>query len=528
MSSISKNKILLNRSEAALKKHLSLQEVSGILRELEILIAVNPEHVRALTIYARYQLKNLRPDLAGEASSRIINFDINNIEAQSILLKCYALIGDNKRAYQSAKTLKLSKVKDIETLELMGSTMVFNEEYRLALDVFKKLAAIQPTISSHLTNLGAVLHYCNEVKAAESFLLKACKINPLDYRSYWLLSQLRTVSQESNHINLIEKQLAKPIPENEGTIFLHFALAKELEDLKIYDESFNNLKKANDGKLKYLSQNSALDFQEFSIIRSQYMEIKEKSISGFESNEPIFIVGMPRSGTTLVQQVLGAHPDIYIAGELNDFFRAMCLQSGSNGRRLPIKEVAKKISQFNFNSLGRSYLELTRPRTGKTTFFIDKMPSNFLHLGAIHKALPNAKFIHITRHPIDVCLSNFKTLFGAGMYPHSYNMETIATYFCHYQKLMHFWQECFGESIVTISYESLVNNPSQQFESIFTHCGVIWKNEYLSYYKSNTPVGTASAAQVRGPIYHSSIEKWRHFEPFIGIMISKLKSLGAL
>jgi tetratricopeptide (TPR) repeat protein len=528
MSSSNSNSRFLNKIETALNINLSRDTINKILGDLERVIHEHPKNIKALVIYSRYQLKNMRPDIAGEASFRVLTMDSNNIPAKSMLLRCYMMIGDSQKAFESALALKLNKINDIETLEVMGDAFVFNEEYSLAKEVFRKLAAIQPNNVEYLTNFGSMLHYCNDAVSAEAVLKKSCRLDPSACRAHWFLSQLATVIPEKNHIALLESSLVNSNDNSHNQIYLNFSLAKEKEDIEDYDGAFNHLKSANEAKFKTTNYDNDEDKKVFSLIRSEYEKLHNINTAGYASSEPIFIVGMPRTGTTLVEQVMGTEENVFLAGELQAFYRAMCQQIGTPGQKFSLLEVMEKAVDFNFKDLGESYINLTRPRTGKTSHFVDKMPANFLHLGMIHKALPNAKFVHLIRDPIDTCLSNFKTLFGAEIYPYSYDLNALANYFHQYQELMAFWKQSFGKSIITIKYEDLVKNPQMHFKSIFEHCGLKWENKYLHYQKLNTFVGTASAAQVRKPIYTTSVQKWRKFEAHLTPLIKSLDSLGVI
>ena len=528
MSSRAKTAYFLKRIEAVKKKPIDARSLQMVINDLENFIAQNPGHLRALNLYAYFQLRNSRPDLAGEACSRILTLDKKNVPAMSQLLHCYVMIGDMQKALQCALNLKSSKVSDTKTLEMMGDTFVFNEEYFAAKEVFKKLTAIHSGNSNYQTKFGSMLHYCNDVSAARLVLTKACGLSPLSGQAHWLLSHLDTVTDEKNHLPLLQSALESNSLSTDAKIYLHFALAKEKEDLGRFNAAFSHLKIANALKFDTISHQAEEDTHLFTTIKNQYLQLSEKMGNGCYSREPIFIVGMPRTGTTLVEQVLGGEENVFLAGELQAFYKAMCQQIGAPGQKFPMLDVVKHTQKFHFKNLGQAYIDLTRPRTGSTRHFIDKMPMNFLHLGTIHKALPNAKFIHLIRDPIDTCLSNFKTLFGAGMYPHSYNLQALATHFYEYKKLMEFWNEQFGAAIINIHYEDIVAQPESQFRLIFEHCDFLWDNQYLQSHLQNKAVGTASAAQVRQPIYSTSVQKWRKFESHLDPLIETLKDLSVI
>ena len=516
------NRASYKRLEKALTASLTPIELENPIRMMEKALETDARNIKLLTLYAKYQLRNRRPDMAGEACQRVLQQQPCNQSALSVLLHCYNMIGDSQRAYQTTQNLILADISEPATLGIFAATLVFSEDYVGATAVYKRLTVLYPLLAEHHTNLGAMFHYRHCVEEAEQALLKAIEIDKKQYRAYWLLSQLRAASMRNNHVALFLKQLIQPRLSEEGRILLNFSLAKEREDQKQYTLAFDNLNTANKLKFDTLNYHDDDSRQFFHAIRLSHQQSMLKVTNGYDSDQPIFIVGMPRTGTTLVEQVIAANPQVYAAGELQDFFRAMCRQAGGRGGRLPGKQVVAQIAEFNFEKLGRDYIDLTRPRTSQARYFIDKLPENFLYLGAIHKALPNARIIHMTRDPMDTCLSNYKTLFSMGMYPHSYSLDALVEYYHYYSELMAYWNQSFGEAIVNVRYEDVVSQPNVEFARIFSHCRLEWDPTYLDYRKTSAAVGTASAAQVRQPIYTSSVGKWRCYQSQLQYFAEKL------
>ncbi len=522
MTQSSLNRAAYKRLQKALTSNLSPVEIKCSIELIEKTLNTDSRNVKLLTLFAQYQLRNRRPDIAGEACQRALQQQPCDQSALALLLHCYNMVGDSQKAYQTTQNIIVDDLRDSSTLEVLAATLVFAEDYVAATAVYKRLTTLYPRLAEHHTNLGAMLHYCHCVEDAEEVLLRAIKIDKKQYRAYWLLSQLRVTGAHNNHITLFTRQLLQTNVTSEGRVLLNFALAKEREDQHQYDLAFEHLKAANQLKFDTLNYRDEDNSQVFRAIRFGHQQVMSRVADGYHSHQPIFIVGMPRTGTTLVEQVIAADAKVYAAGELQDFFRAMCRQAGGRGGRLPIKQVVEKIVEFDFEKLGRDYIDLTKPRTSQSCYFIDKLPENFLYLGAINKALPNARIIHMTRDPMDTCLSNYKTLFSMGMYPHSYSLEAIVEYYRYYAELMAYWNESFGDAIVNVRYEKIVSQPNEEFTRIFNHCRLEWDSKYLDYHKAGAAVGTASAAQVRQPIYSSSVEKWRHYEPHLKDFAEKL------
>jgi hypothetical protein len=233
---------------------------------------------------------------------------------------------------------------------------------------------------------------------------------------------------------------------------------------------------------------------------------------GLSSPEPIFIVGLPRSGTTLVERILGSHSSVTAAGELNDFPQALveAVSRSANTRSIPRQELVARSARIDFAALGRDYLERTRPATGRTPRFTDKMPLNYLYCGIIRRALPNARIVHLTRHPLATCYAIYKTLFKDG-YPFSYDLEEIGRYYVGYRKLMDHWRRTMPGAIHDLSYERLIADQAGETRRLLEFCGLEWEDACLAFQRNPAATTTASATQVRQPLYDSSVEQWRHY-----------------
>mgnify|MGYP003677451667 FL=1 len=235
------------------------------------------------------------------------------------------------------------------------------------------------------------------------------------------------------------------------------------------------------------------------------------------NSEPIFIVGMPRTGTTLVEQILGGHSQVFAAGELQQFPHQVARLCGATNRTRPagfldIQTIQASVD-INHAELGEAYIEATRPRTGKTPHFSDKLPRNFLYLGLIRQALPNAKIVCLRRDPMDTCLSNYRQLFAVNAHHYHYNLdlETCARYFIQFDLLMRHWGEAMPDAVYELEYESLVNDPPSAVAGLLEFCGLPWEEHCLEFHQRDNAVATPSAVQVKQGIYHTSIGRWRRY-----------------
>jgi hypothetical protein len=262
------------------------------------------------------------------------------------------------------------------------------------------------------------------------------------------------------------------------------------------------------------------------IIRA-FPQAPAEPIRACPSNEPIFIVGLPRSGTTLVERILGSHSDVFAAGELNHFAAALVsgVLSRTGGRPLPRPELIAGSRELDFAALGADYLERTRPATSHRRRFTDKMPLNYLYCGLIRRALPNARIVHVRRHPMASCYAMFKTLFKDG-YPFSYDLNEIAQYYVGYRRLMDHWRQSMPGAIHDISYERLVRDLEGESRRLLSACGLEWQDSCLEFHRNPTATTTASAAQVRRPLYDSSLAQWRHYEQQLEPLRARLLAAG--
>ena len=334
-----------------------------------------------------------------------------------------------------------------------------------------------------------------------------------DYEAYFNRSDLRTQSTARNHTVEMEKLLASGIDRWDGQVQIHYALGKEYEDLGAYPKAFQHFEAGAALRRRHLRYDVQQDINIIQkIIRTFSLDAvafgsKSTAHSG---RTPVFVFGLPRSGTTLAERILGCHSAIFPAGELSDF--ANCVVQATAGKvGVPAVELVERSVRCDFQLLGERYLQCTSHLTGSEPYFTDKMPLNFLYCGLIALSLPAARLIHVKRHPMAVCLAMYKTLFKQG-YPFSYNFGEIAQYYMAYRALMTHWQGLFPGRIFEVHYEELVRSPREQSEAMLQFCDLKWEDSCLQFHTSTYPSTTASASQVRRPLYQSSLSSWRNYE----------------
>ncbi|WP_019531175.1 tetratricopeptide repeat-containing sulfotransferase family protein [Dasania marina] len=393
---------------------------------------------------------------------------------------------------------------------------------------YEQAVAADPSSSHFQFNLATAYRGNGQLSKAEAIYDQVIVNNPQDYEAYANRSQLRTQTEEANHVDEMAGLLAQGIADWREESRICYALAKECEDLRRYAQSFQYLKRGADLRRQHMNYQVASDvgamdkiIQTFSA--SWVQQAGASNRPSCDSAEPIFIIGLPRTGTTLAERIVDSHSEVHSAGELQNFASQMIKQVMAQfpGQQFNKEVLIEKSTQIDFAALGQSYIDSTRPLTGQHAHFIDKLPLNYLYIGLIKMALPKAKIIHLTRHPMDACYAIYKTLF-AQAYPFSYDVNDLADYYLAYHRLMQHWHTVFPGQIYDLNYEELVHSPEQQSKALIDYCGLAWQAQCLNFHHNPSASMTASAAQVRQPIHTGSVQKWRHYESQLQPLVDKL------
>jgi tetratricopeptide (TPR) repeat protein len=311
-------------------------------------------------------------------------------------------------------------------------------------------------------------------------------------------------------------------------IELHFALAKAHEDLGRYEEAFTQWLDGNALKRRQITYNEAETLGGLDRVQAVFTSelIRSWQNVGHPSKVPVFIVGMARSGSTLVEQILASHPQVFGGGELKYFDAAMEGTRTKLGGSATFPELVSDMTDDDFRDLGARYLAEIERLAPDSIRITDKMPTNFIFAGLIHLALPNAPIIHTVRDPVDTCLSAFSKLFTEGQ-PHTYDLAELGRFYRHYQALMAHWRRVLPpDRILDVRYEDVVADLEGQARRIIAHCGLDWDPRCLAFHQTERPVRTASAAQVRQPIYNSAVGRWRVYEEALRPLLAVLETRG--
>jgi tetratricopeptide (TPR) repeat protein len=467
---------------------------AGRLAEAEPLfrrvLAVNPRHTGSLHLLGVIAYQTGRPELAVDLIRKAIAISPREASLRSNL----------------------------------GNVLLQRGRLDEAVAYYRKAIELKPDLAEAHNGLGNALRELGQLDEAQRAYQRALELAPRTGLYYRYLFYTRRVVAGDLGLaaaeKLAEDMTSLPIEDQRE---LHFALGKAYEDLDQRERSFRHFLEGNALKRREFvySEPETLGF--LNRIRTVFTAdlMHSKRDLGNPSTVPIFIVGMPRSGTTLVEQILASHPKIFGAGELEEFRKAVHSLRVSNGA-LSFPEGVPALSAQQLRQLGTSYLDAVGSTASRAERVTDKLPENLSYVGLIHLALPNARIIHMRRDPVDTCLSCFSQLFD-GDQPYCYDLGELGRYYRAYETLMEHWRQVLPAGVMLeVQYEEVVADIEGQARRMIAYCGLEWDDACLAFYETQRPIRTASATQVRQPIYRTSIGRWKPYQHLLQPLIKEL------
>lgn len=469
-----------------------------------------PEQADGWVLYGRvYQQKGDFPkmlEMAVQALTLQPNYPLAQLQQIDALIHCgridYAL--DNLQV--------LADKKDLSALMLqhVGEFYTLCHSYENAAKSYRRALVVEPTNTAYIYNLATAIIALGQMDEAEDLLNTVISRNPKDYDAYYNRATLRKQSPDNNHLTEIRTMINRGNLPAMGEVQLCYALAKELEDIGDHEASFQSLKRGADTRRKHLSYRVEDDLDTMTRIAGTFDAefFARADHDGHSSDTPLFIIGLPRSGTTLVDRIISSHSEVESLGEVSHFVLSLMSCVGPVTSK---QMMVEKSANLNYQQLGQKYCDSLVGHGKSSRHLIDKTPINFLYIGLIARALPNTRIIHLRRNPMDSCYAMYKTLFRMG-YPFSYDLEDLGRYYLGYHNLMAHWRRVLPNVFLDVDYEELVGDQEQASRQMISHCGLDWQDNCLDFHLNSSPSATASAAQVKQPIYKTSLERWRSYE----------------
>ena len=499
-----------------------LHEASKCCRRL---LGAKPDLVEAHFLVGLIALELKQTWAAVSAFGSVTKLRPDHGAAWAQLAKLFMSAGQPGRADQALANAIRHEDGNPAVRDLIGIVHSLLGEQEEALSWYSRAIEKDPKQVAFRVNRANCHMYLGQLEQAERDLAEALELSPGNANAHWILASLRRAG-DRRHVHELEALLARPGKAPQAEAFLAYALGKELEDLEDWGLAFAAFARGAAARRRIVDFDEAAEIEMYAALEEVMTpEWLASQAPGAEDPSPIFIVGQPRTGTTLVERIVTSHSMVHSAGELRQFGTSVRRLCDYRERRRFSARLVHEAAKIEGMALGEAYLQTTRKVRGTLPRFVDKLPSNFLYLPLILKALPNARIVHVRRDAMDACFASFKQLF-ADAYPHSYDQREMARHHARYRRLMALWGERFPGRFFEVAYEDVARDLEPNARALIDYLGLPWEDACLRFHDQAGAVTTASAVQVRQPVHTRSIGRWRRYERQLEPMRRELEAHG--
>jgi tetratricopeptide (TPR) repeat protein len=520
---------------------------------------LSPER-RMMALAAEHQ-KEGRLDEAEHLYRRILRHDPRNVdamrllaliaahagrpaEAENLLQRAIALAPDFMSAILDLGRLRKEEDRYADALECFDRALVLDaaspQAHFLrastlapaaftfeAIEAFQRCLELRPEHIGALVGIGHLLKAVGRYDDAVASYDECIRLRPDLGEAYWSLANLKTYRFDDAKVAEMERRVSGGGLTLQSEVNFRFALGKAYEDRREFDRAWHFYSTGNSKQRADIAYDPVLtevtNDRLLKVFSGEFL--RSRGGAGHPDPAPIFIMGLPRSGSTLLEQILASHSQVEGTSELPYLGRVASWLNRNRADGINYPEAVLELKPQHFDSLGRDYIGYAKMhRRSGAPRFIDKMPNNFPNIGFLSLILPNAKIIDARRHPLDACLSNYRQLFAKGQ-NFTYDLTEIGEYYLQYQRLMDHWAEVLPGRVLTVQYEEVVGDFEAQVHRLLEFCGLEWEDACLRFYESDRPVRTPSAEQVRQPIYDRSIGHWRNYAQYLDELITVIEPI---
>ena len=510
---------------AELEKQEKFAEAEELYRRI---LTRHPDNVSAMRLWAGLGMRQKRYPDAEVLLQRAVDKAPGFSRAWADLCEVQYEQEQFENAIKSAKRFIKLEPRLADGHMLLASASARAGYYQDAVEFFDNALEIAPNNVAAWCAKGNVNRTIGDQDGAVAAFRQSIKANPLFAEAYWNLANLKTFRFEDSEVDDMLALVGDERIPPEGQVQLNNALGLEFDGRKEYDRAFEFIDRGNklrrEGEFYDRVEHEEMVDGSIEAFTQQFLD--ENSGHGDPEPAPIFIVGLPRSGSTLLEQILSSHSQVDGTHELRDLALTIRSNWKMSGRGSKYPKSVANIDEDGFKRLGSEYIERTHRHRGDRPFFTDKNPNNYVHVGFLHLILPNAKIINAKRHPLDSCFGSYKQLFAQGQ-SFSYDLVELGEHYLQYQRLMNHWHEVLPGKVLDVQYEEVVADLEGQVRRILEYCELGWEDTCLQFHETSRAVKSASSEQVRRPIYSTSLNFWRHYESHLGPLIEVLEPLLA-
>lgn len=516
------------------------QEIQSLLREgfdalsqgnfsfaaqcCQKVLNLKPDMVQGHFLVGLIGLESKDRKIAFSAFQSVIKLDNNHAAAWAHLSKLYMSEGQVNLADKALGEMRRIGSTDPLVLDLAGTTLSLMGEHKLAQSFFLQANQKAPKHLPFMQNLANNYVYFGETEKADSLFEAIIALHPDSPQAHWSLSGSRK-AKDTSHIEQM-RAFSQREQHPRALAFYQYAIGKEYEDLQQWQPAFDAFEAGAKARRATIEFDDHTEQEMFDYLDQHYTrEWFDQLTEGNPSAAPIFVLGQPRTGTTLVERIITSHSKVHSAGELQQFGLALRRLSNYSDPKRFSKELFEKTASLEPVKIGNMYLQTTGKVRGDTPHFVDKLPQNYLLIPLILKALPNAKIVHLVRNPMDACFASYKQLF-ADAYLHSYDQVEMANHHARYRRLMATWHQRFPHRIFDISYEDTARDLEPNARALIEYLELPWEDDCLNFHTQSSAVSTASAVQVREPAHTRSIDRWKRYQTQLQPMVTTLKEQG--
>jgi len=499
------------------------EDAEKTLREL---LAADPRHVKAIRLLAGIALEANRHRAALRLAERAVELAPGVATGWTDLANIHLKRDDYDTALAAVERAIAIDPGFAHALVVRGNILTRALRHEEAVAAYRGALEISPHSTGALAGLGHVLKTIGRQAEAIEAFREAIRLNPAFGEAYWSLANLKTFRFEPDEVRAMEGFVESEGLADEPRVNMLVALGKHYDHERDYDRAFDCYRRGNDLRRGH----EIYDPVQTQVVHDRIIRVFDRAFFaaregyGDPSPDPILIVGLPRSGSTLIEQILASHSQVEGTMELPDLGRVIAGLNARTPGRAEYPEAVAPLDAAQAAALGREYLDATRRYRHGRPFFIDKMPNNFQAIGFLRLVLPNAKVIDARRHPLDSCLGSYKQLFFKGQ-SFTYDLFELGHYYLEYRRVMDHWAEVLPGFVLTVDYEEMVRDQEAQTRRLLEFCGLPWEERCLRFWETERAVHTASSEQVRQPLYSGAINAWRHYERHIGELVGVLEPL---